>query len=171
MSRLEFLNESEREVIGRLEEEFWVLCLHGHLNLVKRYYRANPLLVYSDVIFGADHFTKVCARGDVDMADWFYEMNDNELDDCTALQDAFLGACVNGHVGIVEWCIETFGQDISPDWYKQTFYYACKAGHLEVAQLIDEQVIIGEGIFRQSLIVARQNGHNDIAKWIFDEVH
>jgi len=127
-----------------MESMFQKACDNGDVSKAQALFKTLPTISYL-----GEFFRLSCYKGHVEMAQWFFHLNDS-LDFCddirTDLDVSFTLACIKGHLDVARWLISlgdvskdtgTYGGPIDIHAKEdEAFRWACENGHLHVAQLL-----------------------------------
>ncbi|AKI80766.1 putative ankyrin repeat protein [Acanthamoeba polyphaga mimivirus] len=174
------------EIINSIYDCIVSACCYGRLNIV--IYLSNKISIPGDYINEA--FVMACKYGYLDIAKYLFNL------DCSITVDALYGACINGHIEVVEYLI---GLGVDPRKEKcwaitsacqgghlniiefllslgikpkeinvDAFYHACKTGNLEIAKYLKE--IGADTITRRdwALELSARGGYLDVVKYIIE---
>ena len=129
-----------------MESMFQKACDNGDVSKAQALFKTLPTISYL-----GEFFRLSCYKGHVEMAQWFFHLNDS-LDFCddirTDLDVSFTLACIKGHLDVARWLISlgdvskdtgTYGGPIDIHAKEdEAFRWACRYGRLHIAQwLID----------------------------------
>jgi hypothetical protein len=116
-----------------------------------------------EVISNQDKFLKSCKDGNLEMAQWLYSLdNDNIINSYKYKDEIISDVCENGHLEVAQWLFY-IGYPIE----NISFIRACQRGHLEVAQWLYSLGVDIHSNSNKSFCYACRFGKLEIAQWLW----
>lgn len=113
-----------------------------------------------------DTFLLACKNGKLNLIQWLFNNESNDLCSHSCKESGFISACENGHINVAQW-LYNIGVNIHAK-NNAAFLKACISGNIEIMKWLYEEGINIHINNDYAFRLACKNGYLEIAKWLYD---
>jgi hypothetical protein len=149
------------DIHANRDHVFLQACKYGHLLVAQWLYGLGGIDVNDVNSYAFRHASR---RKHLDVAQWLHGLGVNVH---VGNDTAFLNACLNGDLAMIEWLFSVGGVDEIDNKLERGFNMACTGGHLKVVRWLYARLggVVIHG-FNWIINEARRNRHEELAEWL-----